>query len=686
MAIDETKLPISSVGGQNDETDADNAESRSSADDFQLRLDSPLFHRDAGMSAAHAPQLRELTWEHVVRPNQQVLTHESDELLANELAARRPVTDPSTPSIESLLAQTRVAAVQIRSTDALEPTEASLPVAQPVIEDRGLSIPEPEPPAASLTDAHVSPVRPGAGSAVEAELNRLAFLPDHEAEVGPVVVPVIASTEQHSTSRAPVLAHQEMFLPRKPPAPVPHRVNPVELASIAAPLHRKKKRHVLRRLLTLIVLFGMVGGGLFAAKYYLLDKPWSDGLKPLVDEVEKTRGLSFDHAIVVTTLPVDEYAAKLATLSLGITDENSAMVAGEWRSLGLLNGALTVRSIGMAAMPDSPAFYDATSETIFVADGLPTDLYRFGMQRALTLALLDQQYGWSKQLTAAAPSVVRGTRAFYDADALATAVELTTAPERTNIVTQIFGLYGTYQIAASPSPFATAVSGRLGLALRPYFESIPNTERGTVATSVRLSDGQVLDIRRLLSGAAEVPGAQSRGMLYWYHALASRIGEDTAWQAALAWQDDEVSVVNSANGPCVFALVQVDPASLDSVTAAFRAWAAAAPGVSATTVAPAAGGSVMQLQINACDPGPGVATNDGHGYLALGGAPLRAEQYRQLLVAQPALPPAQAACAVYGGDSVSLADERGVIDNADGWPVPAAHPIPDPNRLGCAPA
>jgi hypothetical protein len=340
----------------------------------------------------------------------------------------------------------------------------------------------------------------------------------------------------------------------------------------------------------------------------------------------------------------------------------------------------------MSAMPDSPAFYDATSETIFVADGLPADLYRFGMQRALTLALLDQHYGWSKRVTEAPPAIVRGTRAFYDADALATAVELTTTAERTNIVTQIFGLYGTYQIAASPSPFATAVSGRLGLALRPYFESVATTERDTMETGARISDGQVLDIRRLISGAVEAPNGESRGMLYWYHVLAGRIDEDTAWRAALAWQDDQVSVVERPAGPCVVAYVQVDPASLESVTAAFQAWAAAAPAVSGTTVTPAPDGSVMQLQINSCDPGPGVPTNAGRGYLALGGAPLRAEQYHQLVVAQPTLPPTQAACAVYGGDSVSLADERGVIDNADGWPVPAAHPLPDPNRLGCAPA
>jgi hypothetical protein len=122
------------------------------------------------------------------------------------------------------------------------------------------------------------------------------------------------------------------------------------------------------------------------------------------------------------------------------------------------------------------------------------------------------------------------------------------------------------------------------------------------------------------------------------------------------------------------------------VTAAFQAWAAAAPSSSGTTVTLTTNGSPMQLQINACDPGPGVPTTSGVGYLALGGAPLRAEQYRLLLETQPLLPAAQAACAVFGGDPVSMADERGVMDNAEGWPAPAAHPLPDPNRLGCAPA
>jgi len=69
VALDETELPKGPADGQGDGPGAGSLTSFA-ADDFRLRLDSPLFHREPGMVAAQAPQLRELTWEHVVRPSQ----------------------------------------------------------------------------------------------------------------------------------------------------------------------------------------------------------------------------------------------------------------------------------------------------------------------------------------------------------------------------------------------------------------------------------------------------------------------------------------------------------------------------------------------------------------------------------------------------------------------------------------
>ena len=100
----------------------------------------------------------------------------------------------------------------------------------------------------------------------------------------------------------------------------------------------------------------------------------------------------------------------------------------------------------------------------------------------------------------------------------------------------------------------------------------------------------------------------------------------------------------------------------------------------------AAGATTGQLTISACDPGDTVASSDGRVRLSLGGAPLRAEQFHQLQVTHPQISEQQLACSVYGSDSVSQADERSLIDPVGGWIAPTAHPAPDPNRAGCAPA
>jgi len=172
-------------------------------------------------------------------------------------------------------------------------------------------------------------------------------------------------------------------------------------------------------------------------------------------------------------------------------------------------------------------------------------------------------------------------------------------------------------------------------------------------------------------------------MLFWYHVLASRLDNNTAWATALAWRGDVVSTVAGINGVCVVANVSVDPSAIDGATAAFQQWAAAGPPGAAAVITAATVGTDSQVTVTSCDPGAAVPTNDGRPRLSLGGAPLRAEQYRQLLTASPTLVAAQVACAVFGADGVSMADERGVVDPISGWTAPAAHPAPDPNRLGC---
>ena len=750
MAIDETELPKGPEGD-----DSAGALTAFAADDFRLRLDAPLFHRELGMVAAQAPQLRELTWEHVVRPSQQVPNVGDD---------TAPVLTPPllTESIESLLENARsslelsdlveeqlpeeahepvVEEVVVEEVVVEEAADAGLPIYQPatlekvgalysldedmevvstlaaakpraetllaalrqmdepVVEVAVVEVADVEVADVEVADVEVAVVevaapvavaaelvvpRPSPVSAVEAELNRLAFLPDQDDEPGPVVVPSIAYAEARLNNDVPSLSQHELYAARSSAPATYARPTPVDVPTTFTPVTRRKKKGGFARFATFLVFVAMLGGAAYAGKYYFLDKRWAGDVKALAAEVETARGLTFDHPIAVTSLPASEYTARLVSISFGSTEAELEAESGGWRALGVLDGALDVSEIGVSALPDSPAVYDPSSETIFVVEGLPESLNRFSMHRALTLALLDQEFDWSAMVSDVAPAVARGTRAFYDADALATAVGMESLAQRSDIVEEIFGLYVDLKIDLSPAPFASTVAGRLGVALRPYFESVAMTERSTLALQSPITDGQALDLRRLTGGASESPSATAQGMLFWYHALASRVDANTAWTAALAWQDDEYSLVQEAAGTCVLALIHVDQASLDSANAAFQTWAAAAPPESRTTVTVATDGSPT-LQINACDPGPAVATNVGGLRLTLGGAPLRAEQFRILLESQPTVPAAQAACAVNGGDSVSWADERGVIEDENGWPAPANHPLPDPTRLGCAP-
>jgi hypothetical protein len=331
-------------------------------------------------------------------------------------------------------------------------------------------------------------------------------------------------------------------------------------------------------------------------------------------------------------------------------------------------------------LADSPAFYDPASETIYVVDSLPEELRRFSLQRALTLALLDQEYGWSGRVSGQSRAVVRGTRALYDADALSVATSLLTDAERVSIIRQQAALYTAFSVGPSAAPYLTAQATRPGLALRAYFDGTPAASRDAIERDAMVSDGAVLDLRWLMSPQPPAPSAQSEGMLFWYHVLASRVGNDTAWRAALGWRDDSLSLIEGQR-TCVTAMVQIDPGSFQVALSAFQAWAAAAPAESGTQVGPTATG---QITVSACDPGDAVGTNDGRVRLSLGGAPLRSEQFHRLVAAYPLLPVVQLACAVFAGDAVSAGDERGMIDPVEGWAAPNAHPAPDPNQPGCS--
>ncbi|MCB0954951.1 MAG: hypothetical protein KDB12_02225, partial [Ilumatobacter sp.] len=219
-----------------------------------------------------------------------------------------------------------------------------------------------EVPVATTPPAGVPPV-----TSVEAELNRLAYVPDAvaEADPGPVDLPQIAVNDSAAAAApapaaapppAPALnlSNNEIYAARaSASAATQRRVAYTDFAPVPVPARRRRKRHVFRRLVTFVILLGLIAGGLFAVKKYVLDVRWDKEVKPVADAVSEARGLSFDTAVHVDALPAAEYSAALATAGLGLDPDGmtAEQTAAEWRSLGLLSGALDLEAVGMAAMP-----------------------------------------------------------------------------------------------------------------------------------------------------------------------------------------------------------------------------------------------------------------------------------------------------------------------------------------------
>lgn len=517
----------------------------------------------------------------------------------------------------------------------------------------------------------------GSQDDVSAELDRLAFGPGDPAADD--AVPRLAATPSEAVRRT---------------IPPPRVTPPVALYG-GGPGWKKRRRRG-RRLLSLLFVLGLVGGGLFVARQYMLDKVvWDRDVAERADAVASAMGLAFTADVPVVELPFDEFTTESSARLAQDDAEVRRTLAGEWRSLGLLTGQLDLPAMAAAAAVETPAYYDPAANRIVIIEELPAALRSFALDRALGALLVDQHRPWSDSLDEQPWSVQVGSRAWAEAIALETAQSLLEPDARSVVLEQMLRLAVDEGVAASPSPYATTLLGRLGVAAFPvvgWARDAADWADGTgdgswlepVTPVGPVADAQVLDATRLLGGRTESPGDDSRGMLFWYHVLASRLDDDEAWRTAALWRDDRVEVRDSGSVLCVAAEFSVSNRDLRAAEKAFGRWAAAAPADSLTMVtATEVTIDFGVVTVDACDPGVAVATTDGSPVLALGAAPLRAEQFRRILAADNSRLPEAVACQVWSaGDSVSSADERGVLDGPDGWAAVDAHGDPTQISLG----
>jgi hypothetical protein len=605
-------------------TRADNQEADAPAEDlafapldFRLNLQARLAAPVEPATSLDNPSIRKLTWEHVVpdRVDDPVPSAVTPVPPPPPLAVPPPPPPPvaSTPFEPPISNAVGTPAVAVPEVAVPAVAVAIVAPSDPEPANNGVAMVEDAVEVAVVPSAPVAdvPSVPNVPNAPIVTVNRLASVPDLIIDDSPIELPPItpsggpiAAQPQPVSVYVPVLP-ETVFLavPRAVTTTGPTMV--ADNRSARRRSRRKSKSHVLRSFMSLMLLFGLLGGGAFAAKKYLLKphKPtWSAELDPLAKAVATARGLEWRTGVELTTLPSADYATRLAGSVISVQPGR----AETWRALGLLNGEFDLKAIGQQALNDSPAFYDPATKTIYVSDDLKPyeHLYRFALRRALASALLDQQFDWGARVAIAAQPTVLAVRATIDGDALAVANLLAATDAPDQLAPELLSFVQGHESLVAPSQYAATITGRAGAVMRPTITtmagvpaSVASLEQATPASDA------VLDAARPVSSVSSGPDTQ--GLMFWYYVLASRIDDSQAWLAAVRWTGDSLTASTGSATQCVDAKIAATDADGAAVLlAAFQAWAAAAPVESTTTVAPGAGNEVT---IRACDPGVVIA-------------------------------------------------------------------------------
>lgn len=376
-------------------------------------------------------------------------------------------------------------------------------------------------------------------------------------------------------------------------------------------LNRKRKRHPFRFLFKLVVVLALLAGVAAAVWYEVLPRlessGWADDVEPIADEVAAARGLTWDHAVRVVPLAPLEYSGRLATSILGVSEAAEPAVAGEWRAMGLAEGPVDLTGIGSQAVATRPAFFDAGTDTVYAVDSLTGPLRRVALRQALMEALIAQQPGAPMGVAGSPARLAARLLSEADATTLAQSLPFESADVDAARSQRNAFVVPTGGISRYPVDLIVGDAGVTSL-----FDAATDTPgRAAIAALRPQSDAALLDVGRSMSSIPEpvsAGGGTPRGMVYWYYVLASRLPSAEAWQAATAWNGDDVVVTGP--GPagglvCVTAAIATsDAAGRDTLMAALTQWSAEAPPEAATTV----GLTGDRIDVSSCDPGEAADT------------------------------------------------------------------------------
>ncbi len=349
---------------------------------------------------------------------------------------------------------------------------------------------------------------------------------------------------------------------------------------------------------------------------------WDARVLPLVDVVQRERGLRFKHAVPVTFLADQDFEKQLASSADQSEDDKKQLAefVGQLRALDLVQGDVDLR----AAYDDLTGssivgLYQPDEQQVLVRGTDLTPFVRTTLVHELTHVLQDQYFDLAKLQDAAPGGDTTALDALVEGDA--TRVEeayratLSTADQATYDKELTAGLAGvegrTSNVPAVLSDFLSfpyvfgpvlldALTGKGG-----------NTEVDRAFRHPPTSEAQVLDPLgypynrdpvdvadpTLPAGAVAFGDPGPFGQVFLFEVLGSRLGYATALSAVRGWRGDASRGYRQGTTVCTAAdITMADGAAAARLASASRAWAAAVQGPTVTV----AGTTVF---LRSCDPG-----------------------------------------------------------------------------------
>ncbi|HET8931375.1 MAG TPA: hypothetical protein VFN21_12020 [Acidimicrobiales bacterium] len=386
-----------------------------------------------------------------------------------------------------------------------------------------------------------------------------------------------------------------------------------------AVLSRESRLLVFGIIITLLAVYAVAT---FPGRESSHPDEWATSVQQMADWVSKTRKLSFENPVAVTTMGGSDYEAAVA--KAGRPDDDKVLSGlseqvAMWRALGAVQGNPSARLHGVSAQrPELGAFYDLDRKRLVLRNGADLAQLRQGLAGALSIALDDQRANLSSLRSTGIEEnprfdVVLGMAALLrsdyakqfegeddpadtpDADAPQTETEAAFLDMRPELQTGV------------GAPFVQFIRDVRGMAAADGLAPSPPVSSQQVMLPMAYLDGRgpLVGPQPTVPDDVEVLDEGTLGAQAWYLLLAAHLDDPSAVNDALdfadRWAGDSYVAYRKPDGQvCVADVLRgSDESQTSRLVIALHEWANAVPG---GHIDVSANGN-ESVSVTACDPG-----------------------------------------------------------------------------------